>query len=700
MSRTRKERRARSVPPPIETKPLPRSPAVTLSILRPHAARLAALWALAAAAYANSFQSGMVLDNALVILRDPRIRAVTAQNISLILNKDYWYSNRTSVVFRPLTTFSYLVNWAVFGNGANPAGYHLVNFALHAANMALVYFLGLVILEEGTAALALAGIWGLHPLLTESVTNVVGRADLLAAFGVLAGLLCHIKNRTASGRSRLALTLGVALAAGVGIFSKESAAVLPGIMLLYDLAWSSRASWRERATGYLAVAAPFAVYFYVRSRVLSQGPEYLVSFLENPLVGADFWTAKLTAIAVIGKSLWLSVWPLRLSADYSYNAIPLARWRLDWDFAIAMLCLAGTAAAIWCYRTGKPAFFFWIAWFFVSLAPTANVFFLTGTIMAERFLYLPLIGVVGCAVLLLPREPRSRWAAIGLLCLAFGARTFARNFDWRDEHNLFTSTLNTYPSSYKAHMALASDLLAKGGAAIDAAVRESDRCLAILDGLPPEQQDTQPYATAAAVYRVKGDQLGAGRGADWYSKALTTLTKGQKVDLAVIREMQRLNAEHGKQVFVFGWVPLYLEFGRVYLRMSDPQKALEYLSYGRLRRPDKEFSEEMAQAWLAQGDWEHAAVALAEGLVMDPDARELASAMLALYRQKSPQSCAVSEAGGQASINLECRLVHDQVCDASHNVAVSYRQNGQPDRALATARNAVQGLGCAAQLFQ
>jgi tetratricopeptide (TPR) repeat protein len=313
---------------------------------------------------------------------------------------------------------------------------------------------------------------------------------------------------------------------------------------------------------------------------------------------------------------------------------------------------------------------------------------------------LPLIGVVGCAVRLLPREPRLQWAAIGLLCLAFGARTFARNFDWRDDQSLFTSTLNTYPSSYKAHMALASDLLAKGGTAIDAAVREADRCLAILDGLPPEQQDTQPYATAAAAYRVKGDQLGAGRGAEWYSKALTALSKGQQVDLAVIREMQRLNAEHGKQVFVFGWVPLYLEFGRVYLRMSDAQKALEYLTYGRLRRPDREFSEEMAQAWLAQGDWEHAAVSLAEGLVMDPDARELASAMLELYRQKSPQSCAVSEAGGQASINLECPLVHDQVCEASHNVAASYRQNGQPDRALATVRNAVQGLGCPAQLFQ
>jgi len=71
-----------------------------------------------------------------------------------------------------------------------PGGYHWVNLALHEVNVALVYVLGILVLGEIAPALALAAIWGLHPLLTEAVTNIVGRADLLAAFGVLAGLLC------------------------------------------------------------------------------------------------------------------------------------------------------------------------------------------------------------------------------------------------------------------------------------------------------------------------------------------------------------------------------------------------------------------------------------------------------------------------------------------------------------------------------
>jgi hypothetical protein len=65
-------------------------------------------------------------------------------------------------------------------------------------------------------ALALAAVWAVHPVLTESVTNIVGRADLLSAFGVLAGLLCHLHGGAASGRRKLAWLSGLALATTIG----------------------------------------------------------------------------------------------------------------------------------------------------------------------------------------------------------------------------------------------------------------------------------------------------------------------------------------------------------------------------------------------------------------------------------------------------------------------------------------------------
>ena len=70
---------------------------------------------------------------------------------------------------------SYLFNYAVLEDRADPAGYHWLNLLLHAVNIGLVYALGLILFEQVPAALLLSAIWALHPLLTESVTNIVGR---------------------------------------------------------------------------------------------------------------------------------------------------------------------------------------------------------------------------------------------------------------------------------------------------------------------------------------------------------------------------------------------------------------------------------------------------------------------------------------------------------------------------------------------
>src|ERR1035441_10582389 len=122
----------------------------------------------------------------------------------------------------------------------------------------------MLILARRWPAFALAALWGLHPVQTEAVTNIVGRADLLAAFGVLAGLLCYVRCSRAEGRHRLALGAGLAAAQAIGIFSKESAAVLPGILLVYDSISAQAGSWRRRLLPYGAVIVPLVVFFFLR----------------------------------------------------------------------------------------------------------------------------------------------------------------------------------------------------------------------------------------------------------------------------------------------------------------------------------------------------------------------------------------------------------------------------------------------------
>jgi tetratricopeptide (TPR) repeat protein len=666
---------------------------------------LLALWAFALLAYSNSFRTGLALDNASVILQDSRIRAATPENLHLILTKDYWYYRMTTGLYRPLTTFSYLLNYTILGNGPHPAGYHWVNFALHAVNIALVYLLGLLLFQETRLkehlALALAAVWAVHPVLTESVTNIVGRADLLAGFGVLAGLLCHVQGGAASGWRKLAYLAGLALATTVGLFSKESAVVVLAAMVIYDLAFHR--TWRARASGYLALAVSFLVFFYVRDRVLANLPSAVVPFGDNPLVGADFWTARLTAIRVIGEYLWLLLWPSHLSCDYSYNQIPLFAWG-DWKtLAAVAACAALAAVAMVCYRRSKPVFFF-IAFFFAAMAPTSNLAILIGTIMAERFLYLPSIGFAGCLVwavyTVCKRFPSAAPVALALVSVAFAARTYARNFDWFDDLSLWTSAAKFGSASYKAHTSLAADLIAVKGAGLDRAVSEADRSLAILDPLPDERNVSAVYANAGRCYRTKGDTLATPQSNYWYQKSLDALLRGERIDAVYNQEIHRQNAAHGKRTSRSGWVPLYLELGRTYLRLSEPRKALEALEFGRTLRQDPEFFEEMSAAWRALDDPQQAAISLIEGLAIDSSHTQFASELVDLYQQTEPQSCAVRNVGGSVSLNLDCPLVHSQLCTASRNVALLYHQKGQDPLAASTVRSAIGDLGCPAELFR
>ncbi len=472
MGETGKRRRLREESHPAGTRGY--APRGTTRTWRGHRLGLLAVGALVLVANSNSFSSALVFDNASVIGADPRIRQATPENAAFILTGRYWYVNTTAGLYRPFTTFSYLLNYAVLGNGPRPAGYHIVNLALHEVNVALVYALGVLVLGETAPALALAAIWGLHPLLTESVTNIVGRADLLAALGVLAGLLCHVRGASAQGRRRMAWMAGLAAAQAVGVFSKESAAVLPGIMLLYDVTWRERAGWRQRAPGYAAVALPLAAFFWLRSGFDTR---MLIDFSENPLVSASLWTARFTAVEVVGNYRWLFLWPAHLSADYSYNGVPLFGWRAsNWEEAKALFALAaalGAAllavlAAIGPRRTGKPPLFSLVL-FFVALLPASNLIVLIGSIMAERFLYLPSVGLAGavvavaCALARLRFFDRSAtrpvvWAALGVLCVVYAARTYARNFDWRDDFSLWTSAVSVCPGSARPHYNLAREL--------------------------------------------------------------------------------------------------------------------------------------------------------------------------------------------------------------------------------------------------
>ena len=107
------------------------------------------------------------------------------------------------------------------------------------------------------------------------------------------------------------------------------------------------------------------------------------------------------------------------------------------------------------------------------------------------------------------------------------------------------------------------------------------------------------------------------------------------MDLANTHEIVLRNRERGKTVTFAGYAPLYLELGRTYLRLGEPQHAVSALEYGRSVRPDPDFSDELANAYHAMDNPRRSAVALMEGLILDPGEAVFASKLVALIGRRS-----------------------------------------------------------------
>src|SRR5580704_7802781 len=169
----------------------------------PHVAAVFVLGVIVLFTYCNTVHdTGFALDNKFIILEDPRLRDASPTNISLIFSQDYWWPKAVSGLYRPLTTLSYLFNYYTLGNAAHAAGYHWINFFLHWANTALVYFTVLVLMERVWPAFFTAALFGAHPVATESVANIIGRGDLFATLWVLFGFLCHAKAATIESKKK------------------------------------------------------------------------------------------------------------------------------------------------------------------------------------------------------------------------------------------------------------------------------------------------------------------------------------------------------------------------------------------------------------------------------------------------------------------------------------------------------------------
>ena len=657
----------------------------------------AGLCALTWLAYSNSLAGGMVLDNKVLLLEDPRVRAVTPENISLILEKSYWWPYIESALYRPVTTFSYLFNYAVLGNAGKPAGYHGINLVLHTGNVLLLFAVALRLGRQFWPAFFIAAIWAVHPLSTEAVTNIIGRADLLAAGATLGGFLAYLHASESEGPKRLRWLLVAALATTIGVFSKESAVAVLGVVILYDLTFRFRTAPLSRlVTGWTAIVVPLLFLWYQRAVVLS-GVSATFPVVDNPIIGADFWTGRLTAVAVIPRYLWLLVWPQRLSADYSYNQIPLASGGVE-DWLAWMVVLAAIGGTLSIFTRSRLMFFVASA-AFICFVPASNLLVLSGTIMAERLVYLSSACVMACVVIALHAPALGRWrnvvtAALCIIAVGFAARTWIRNADWRDDLTLWAATARTSPQSFKAHGALAEALYNSDASHSNLAqvIAEKEISLSIVKDTRDPVQISLPYREAAAYYLEYGESLlqhekgsaSSDRSTDAFRRASTHVKRYLSLIEAERATSQPAAAPADPRAgnITKDAADAYRLLSSVSLHLTDLDGAADAARHAQALEPLNPISyRSLAAVLLEQRRYDSAAVALLTGVMLTGNA-DLRAAAIDLYRAGLDQKgCAVTASPNGPSLDASCAIVQQHMCAASREAAGIQRAQGRADLA-------------------
>jgi protein O-mannosyl-transferase len=355
-------------------------------------------------------------------------------------NVAWAFSHIHSENWHPLTTITHMLDCQL--HGLNAGWHHFTNVLLHCLAVVLLF----VALERMTGALwpsaFVSAVFAVHPLHVESVAWIAERKDVLSAFFFMLTLVAYLYYTRSPFVGRY---LTVALAVVLGLMSKPMLVTLPFVLLLLDY-WplgrfkARRSNTRRRVLQLVLEKIPLIALSAVSS---------IVTFLAQR--GAIGWTEQLPVSARISNALVAYVvyirqmfWPAGLAVFYPH---PESRLPV-WEISLALIVLVGITAAAFVFRKQAPYFVTGWLWYLGMLVPVIGLVQVGWQGHADRYTYLPQIGLyiaVTWAVADLIRSWRFQRMALGVAALivvsALSWRGWLQTSYWRDSETLFTHAL-------------------------------------------------------------------------------------------------------------------------------------------------------------------------------------------------------------------------------------------------------------------
>ena len=600
----------------MRSRPRPAAPPANADVLA-----VLALLLLALVPYLNALGGGFVYDDRQQVLENPYVHSF--QYVGNIFGSTVWTfqgAQGLSNYYRPLMTLAYLLCYSLYG--PIPFGFHLLNLALHAAVVLLLFAVTRRLFGGRLLALLAAGLFALHPIHTESVAWIAGVTDLeLSVFFLLTFFLyLRLGDRPASRLTPAATLLAYALA----LLSKEQALVLPLLAAGYEHFYRpdrNITTLREKLFRYLPLFSLAAAYVAFRAFGLGG----FAPSVSRPEMG---WTSVLlSALARAGQYLWKLIWPLQLSAFYVFHesqrlSEPQVLAGLAGLFACALLFF-------WLWRRDRLASFA-LLWMGATLAPVLNARWMPAGVFGERYLYLPSVGfcwLVGWAVVRIRSVAVSAQGTSGLrvlrqalpvavaaVAVLYGVRTVERNRDWRTDEVLYSKTLQQQPDAQLIRTNLGAIYFDRG----DLAAAEREWMASLGPG--------RPYASTLnnlGLLRAKQER---------YDEAIVLFEQAMRERpkyMSPHKNLAKVYAEMGRDQdaereyrLAVNLAPLSAgarnEFGQFLLSRGRLAEAREQFALSAQADPNSEAQVNLGSLLVLSGDLERARAAYRSAVALDP----------------------------------------------------------------------------------
>lgn len=405
-------------------------------------------------------------DDTAYVTNNPYIRS------GLTLKGIVWAFSTTYICnWHPLTWVSHMLDIQLFG--LNPVGHHLVNVLFHLANTFLLFTFLRITTGAIWRSYCVALLFALHPLHVESVAWIAERKGLLSSFFWLLTILAYVAYTRNPKLSRYLPLVGFFF---LGLLSKPMIITIPFVLLLLDYWPLGRLRIHAPAVGPTVSISQFTPLLRL---VMEKLPLFALALASgiitysaqksggavNLLTPSSFWqnvaNAFLAYMSYIGKMLW----PTGLAVFYPFDASAI----IPWTVISAVLCLLIISyLAIWGGMERKYLITGWL-WYTGSLVPVIGLVRVGSQSMADRYTYIPLIGlfiiVVWGTTDLLENwryKKQALFISAGSIIIAITVVTWIQIQFWRNPQTLFSHALKVTKNNWIAHYNLGSALLKQG----------------------------------------------------------------------------------------------------------------------------------------------------------------------------------------------------------------------------------------------